>query len=221
MIKKLGFFFLLMTGTALAQPTILNGYAVGARGDTFTAPSSSYAARVIELIRANIYYAGSYLDQATVVIKVRVDRQGGIIEARVIQPSTKSALDEAVLRGIKRMGSVPRDIDGRIPDRILREGLEVTLTYGTDWHPTSLDATPPQSLPPNSHASANVSIAPDPHKADRDRLAAEAESERRRRQELEQRLASQAEEARRQQQQLQQQLAQEARERERLTAEGR
>ncbi|MCE2879433.1 MAG: TonB C-terminal domain-containing protein [Comamonadaceae bacterium] len=44
-------------------------------------------------------------------------------------PSGKPAFDEAVLRGIQKMGTVPRDIDGRVPEVLLREGLEIKVTF--------------------------------------------------------------------------------------------
>jgi colicin import membrane protein len=65
-----------------------------------------------------------------VVVLVRTSPQGKIDlkELKIISPSGNQAFDDAVLRGIQKMESVPKDIDGRVPEVLLREGLELKVT---------------------------------------------------------------------------------------------
>jgi colicin import membrane protein len=91
------------------------------------APSSSYAGRIVQQIRDNTKYSNPETDQPSVLIMVKTAPNGDIRETRVITSSGNRLFDEAVLRGIKKMGSVPRDIDGKIPEVLLREGLEIRV----------------------------------------------------------------------------------------------
>lgn len=91
------------------------------------APSSSYAGRIVQQIRDNTKYSNPETDQPSVLIMVKTAPNGDIRETRVITSSGNRLFDEAVLRGIKKMGTVPRDIDGKIPEVLLREGLEIRV----------------------------------------------------------------------------------------------
>ncbi len=92
------------------------------------APSSSYAGLIVRQIRDNTKYTHPGADQPTVVVMVKTEPSGKIRETKVITGSGNRLFDEAVLRGIEKMGTVPRDIDGKIPDVLLREGLEIKVT---------------------------------------------------------------------------------------------
>jgi colicin import membrane protein len=63
-----------------------------------------------------------------VVVLVRTSPQGKITESRITSTSGNRAFDEAVLRGIQKMEFVPKDVDGRVPEVLLREGLEIKVT---------------------------------------------------------------------------------------------
>lgn len=92
------------------------------------APSSSYAGRIVQQIRDNTKYSNPDTDQQSVLVMVKTAPNGEIRETRIITGSGNRLFDEAVLRGIRKMGTVPRDIDGKIPEMLLREGLEIRVT---------------------------------------------------------------------------------------------
>lgn len=91
------------------------------------APSSSYAGLIVRQIRENTKYTHPGTDQPTVVVMVRTAPNGRIRETKIVTSSGNRLFDEAVLRGIEKMGTVPKDIDGNIPDVLLREGLEIKV----------------------------------------------------------------------------------------------
>ena len=106
------------TGTAEAKGTAQRS----------AAPSSSYGGKIGQLIREKTTFTDPSFGQPSVVVLVRTSSQGKITESRIISTSGNRAFDEAVLRGIQKMESVPKDIDGRVPEVLLREGLELKVT---------------------------------------------------------------------------------------------
>jgi colicin import membrane protein len=106
------------TGTAEAKGTAQRS----------AAPSSSYGGKIVQLIREKTTFTDPSFGQPSVVVLVRTSSQGKITESRIISTSGNRAFDEAVLRGIQKMESVPKDIDGRVPEVLLREGLELKVT---------------------------------------------------------------------------------------------
>lgn len=92
------------------------------------APSASYAGKIIQLIKDNTNFTDPTSGQPSVVVLVRTSLQGKITESRITSSSGNRAFDEAVLRGIQKMEFVPKDIDGRVPEILLREGLEIKVT---------------------------------------------------------------------------------------------
>jgi colicin import membrane protein len=61
-----------------------------------------------------------------VVVLIRVTSNGTIISSRVVQTSGHRDWDEAVLRAFDRMGTLPRDNTGKIPEKAVVEGLRLT-----------------------------------------------------------------------------------------------
>ena len=92
------------------------------------APSSSYAGKIIEQIKNNTTFTDPSAGRPSVVVLVKTSASGQILSRRVVTPSGNKAWDEAVLRAVDKMGSVPRDTDGRIPEVLLQEGLEIKVT---------------------------------------------------------------------------------------------
>jgi colicin import membrane protein len=94
------------------------------------APSSSYGGKIVQLIKDNTKFTDPNSGRPSVVVLVRTSPQGKIDlkELKIISPSGNQAFDDAVLRGIQKMESVPKDIDGRVPEVLLREGLELKVT---------------------------------------------------------------------------------------------
>ena len=97
--------------------------ATGAPSSTGTAtqsaaPSSSYAGKVKAKVRPNIVFQNPETVQGdpTVEIAIRVAPDGTVIlPLKVIKPSGNPAWDSAVLRGIEKTETLPRDNDGKFP----------------------------------------------------------------------------------------------------------
>lgn len=92
------------------------------------APSASYAGKIVQLIKDNTKFTDPNSGQPSVVVLVRTSPQGKITESRITSTSGNRAFDDAVLRGIQKMEFVPKDVDGRVPEVLLREGLEIKVT---------------------------------------------------------------------------------------------
>jgi colicin import membrane protein len=97
--------------------------STGAPSNTGTAlqsaaPSSSYAGKVKAKVRPNIVFqnAEAVDGNPMIEIAIRVAPDGTVIlPLRVIKPSGNPAWDSAVLRGIEKTETFPRDNDGKFP----------------------------------------------------------------------------------------------------------
>lgn len=113
-----------MTGLADASGTATStGTALQSSG-----PSASYAGKIVERIKSNTNFADSSAGKPTVVVLVRVAPGGTILSRKVVTPSSNKGWDEAVLRAIDKMDTLPRDVDGKIPEKVLSEGLELRVS---------------------------------------------------------------------------------------------
>jgi colicin import membrane protein len=83
------------------------------------APSASYTARLIALIRGNTVFSGEVAGNPAAEVEVRAAASGTIISRRLIRSSGNAAWDDAVLRGIDKTGALPRDADGRVPTTVI------------------------------------------------------------------------------------------------------
>jgi colicin import membrane protein len=82
------------------------------------APSSSYAGKVKAKVRPNIVFqnAEAVDGNPMIEIAIRVAPDGTVIlPLRVSKPSGNPAWDSAVLRGIEKTETFPRDNDGKFP----------------------------------------------------------------------------------------------------------
>lgn len=82
------------------------------------APSNSYAGKIKAKVRPNIVFqnAEAVNGDPTVEIAIRIAPDGTVIlPLRVIKPSGNPAWDSAVLRGIEKTETFPRDNDGKFP----------------------------------------------------------------------------------------------------------
>ena len=98
--------------------------ASGGKGATGTAardaaPSPAYSGRLAALIREAIVYTGSTPDNAAAEVEVRAAPGGSIISRRLLKSSGHPEWDEAVLRAIDRLGTLPADRDGRVPATLI------------------------------------------------------------------------------------------------------
>jgi len=83
------------------------------------APSASYTARLVALIRGNTVFSGEVTGNPAAEVEVRAAASGTIISRRLLKSSGNAAWDEAVLRGIDKTGALPRDTDGRVPSTVI------------------------------------------------------------------------------------------------------
>ena len=83
------------------------------------APSRSYAARLVAHIKPNIVFTDTLSGNPNAEVEVRVAGSGTIISRRLQKSSGVKEWDEAVLRAIDRTGSLPRDVDGRVPPLLI------------------------------------------------------------------------------------------------------
>ena len=107
--------------------------ASGAQGSTGTAlqssgPSASYAGKIVGLVKSNTKYSDPNAGKPTVKVMVRVNSIGSILSRGIVNSSGNKAWEDAVLRAIDKMETLPRDTDGTIPAIVIREGLELTVT---------------------------------------------------------------------------------------------
>ena len=93
-----------------------------------SAPSASYAGKIIEQIKENTTFTDASAGRPWVVVLVKTTQSGFIVNRYVVSTSGNKAWDAAVLRAVDKMATVPRDDDGRIPDVLLKEGLEIKVT---------------------------------------------------------------------------------------------
>jgi colicin import membrane protein len=91
-------------------------------------PSAGYAGRIQARIKSNTAFTDSSAGNPTVVVIVRASPNGMITSRRIVTPSSNKAWDDAVLRAIDKMESIPLDTDGKIPGVLLRDGLELTVS---------------------------------------------------------------------------------------------
>ncbi len=54
-------------------------------------------------------------------VEVTTTADGTIISQRLVKSSGNKAWDEAVIKAIVRTGSLPRDVDGRVPTPMILE----------------------------------------------------------------------------------------------------
>lgn len=84
------------------------------------APSRAYTGRLIALIRGNLVFPGEMpADNHAAEVEVTAAASGTIIARRLVKSSGHKDWDEAVLRAIDRTPALPRDVDGRVPSRLL------------------------------------------------------------------------------------------------------
>ncbi len=98
--------------------------ASGAPGSTGSAaqdaaPSRGYAGRLVAHIKPNIVFTESVSGNPAAEVEVRAAPSGTIVSRRLVKSSGSKEWDEAVLRAIDRTGTLPKDIDGRVPSTLL------------------------------------------------------------------------------------------------------
>jgi colicin import membrane protein len=79
-----------------------------------SAPSASYAGRIMARIKPNIVFGDPVDGNPVATVEVRLAPDGTITGKRLVKSSGVKAWDDAVLRAIERTEILPRDTDGRV-----------------------------------------------------------------------------------------------------------
>ena len=79
-----------------------------------SAPSASYAGRIMARIKPNIVFGDPVDGNPVATVEVRLAPDGTIVGKRLVKSSGVKAWDDAVLRAIERTEILPRDTDGRV-----------------------------------------------------------------------------------------------------------
>jgi colicin import membrane protein len=96
----------------------------GSPGSTGTAaqdaaPSRAYAGKLVAHIKPNIVFTETIAGNPAAEVEVRTAASGTIVARRLVKSSGHKDWDDAVLRAIDRTGTLPRDVDGRVPPLLL------------------------------------------------------------------------------------------------------
>ena len=103
----------------LGQAGGAGGAAAPGTAAQSAAPSAAYAGRLAALIRRNSVFTGSVAGNPAAEVEVRAAPNGTIIARRLVKSSGHREWDEAVLRAIDRVATLPRDADGRVPATLI------------------------------------------------------------------------------------------------------
>ena len=100
-----------------AGPTPTTPATTGSTGTAAqsAAPSANYLSRLRKLVRDQVVFNGSVPGNAAAEVAVTTAPGGTIISSRLIKSSGHKEWDEAVIRALEKLGSLPRDTDGRVP----------------------------------------------------------------------------------------------------------
>ncbi len=101
-----------MMGQAGTTPTPSGSTGTAAQS---AAPSANYLSRLRKLVRDQVVFNGTVPGNAAAEVAVTTAPGGTIISSRLIKSSGHKEWDEAVIRALEKLGSLPRDTDGRVP----------------------------------------------------------------------------------------------------------
>lgn len=83
------------------------------------APSASYAGRLRAHIKPHIVFSEVLPGNPAAEVEVRTAPGGTILTSKLVRSSGYKAWDDAVLRAIDKAGTLPRDVDGRVPSTLI------------------------------------------------------------------------------------------------------
>jgi colicin import membrane protein len=90
----------------------------GGSAQRSSGPSAGYAGRIKARIKPNVTFTDPIDGNPRAVVEVRLSADGHIISSRIIQSSGVPSWDNAVLRAVEKTEVLPRDTDGRVPERM-------------------------------------------------------------------------------------------------------
>lgn len=88
------------------------------QGSSAGGPSRGYGAKVAAKVKPNIVYPDNIAGNPRAEVAVRTAPDGTITSVRITQSSGNSAWDQAVVRALHKTDTLPRDVDGRVPDAL-------------------------------------------------------------------------------------------------------
>ena len=88
-------------------------------GPTSSDFGADYAGQVQKRIRDNTDFPGNVEGNRAAEVEIRLTSDGRILGQRILKSSGNTAFDEAILRGVERAGSMPRNRDGVAPSPII------------------------------------------------------------------------------------------------------
>jgi colicin import membrane protein len=78
-------------------------------------PSAGYPGKVRAKVLPNVVFTDEITGNPKAEVEVRTTADGTIMSQRVINSSGNQAWNDAVIKALIRTGSLPRDVDGRVP----------------------------------------------------------------------------------------------------------
>lgn len=80
--------------------------------------SAAYAQQVVQRVRPNIVFGDEVDSNPAATVEVVNAPDGTILQVRLIEGSGHSNWDAAVVKALERTAVMPRDVDGRVPQRM-------------------------------------------------------------------------------------------------------
>ncbi|MES2511172.1 MAG: cell envelope integrity protein TolA [Pseudomonadota bacterium] len=82
-------------------------------------PSATYGAKVRAAVKPNIVFTEDAAGNPIAEVEVRTNPSGTIISQKLVKSSGNAAWDDAVIKAIIRTGTMPKDVDGRVPSAMV------------------------------------------------------------------------------------------------------
>lgn len=105
----------------MGQAGATGGAAATGTAQSSKGPSASYAGKVRAKVVPNIVFTEDINGNPTAEVEVRTTLDGTILSQRLVKSSGNKAWDDAVIKAIIRTGTMPRDVDGRVPTPMILE----------------------------------------------------------------------------------------------------
>jgi colicin import membrane protein len=88
-------------------------------GPTSSDFGADYSGQIQKRIRDNTDFPANVEGNRAAEVEIRLTSDGRILGQRILKSSGNTAFDEAILRGVERAGSMPRNRDGVAPSPII------------------------------------------------------------------------------------------------------
>ena len=93
----------------------------GAGASQSSGPSAGYAGKVRAKVLPNVVFNDDIAGNPVAEVTVTTTADGTVMSQKLTKPSGNKAWDDAVIKAIVRTGSLPRDVDGRVPSPMIIE----------------------------------------------------------------------------------------------------